>query len=46
MGALAVALGVREAGLVFTACAAPLVAAVGAGVGRRPVTPRRPHPLT
>ncbi|MBJ7907492.1 MFS transporter [Streptomyces sp. DSM 110735] len=36
VGALAVALGVREAGIVFTACAIVLVAAVGVRVAHRP----------
>ncbi|MEW2133914.1 MFS transporter [Streptomyces sp. NPDC005435] len=36
VGALAVALDVRGAGIVFTACAIVLVAAVGFRVGRRP----------
>lgn len=39
VGALAVALGVRDAGLVFTACAVLLVAAVGVRVRRHPPVP-------
>ncbi|MFJ6841271.1 MFS transporter [Streptomyces griseoluteus] len=37
VGALTVALGVREAGMVFTACAIVLVVAVGARVRLRPL---------
>ncbi|MEU6366998.1 MFS transporter [Streptomyces sp. NPDC046931] len=39
VGALAVSLGVRDGGLVFTGCATLLVAAVGMALRRRPPAP-------